>query len=174
MAGLAGFAVSGCGSTPAASAVCNANAGENPQPAGTRPSPIATEPCRRQAQAEIADALGLTAKVGSDTWADHQYSCVYRYPHASFAVSVKELSSCSQTLAFYHQLGRRMGVARTLANLGQAAYQTTDGSVVVRKDWKVLLVDDTGLPPQFGVPPTSAGDVAVTIADVVLGCWSGD
>ena len=46
--------------------------------------------------------------------------------------------------------------------------------MVVRKDWKVLLVDDTGLPAQFGDPPTSAGDVAVTVADVILGCWAGD
>ena len=50
----------------------------------------------------------------------------------------------------------------------------TDGSVVVRKDWKVLLVDDSALPTQFGVPPTSASDIAVTVADVILGCWAGD
>ena len=46
--------------------------------------------------------------------------------------------------------------------------------MVVRKDWKVLLVDNTGLPPQFGVPPTSSTAVAVTVADVILGCWAGD
>ena len=46
--------------------------------------------------------------------------------------------------------------------------------MVVRKDWKVLLVNVQGLPPQFGVPPTSSGDVAVTVSDVILGCWSGD
>ncbi len=54
------------------------------------------------------------------------------------------------------------------------AFQTTNGSVVVRKDWKVLLVNSTGLPPQFGQPPTSSGDVAVTVSDVILGCWAGD
>ena len=67
-----------------------------------------------------------------------------------------------------------MGKSRDLEALGQAAFQTTDGSVVVRKDWKVLLVDDPGLPAQFGIPPTSSGDVAVTVADVILGCWAGD
>jgi hypothetical protein len=46
--------------------------------------------------------------------------------------------------------------------------------VVVRKDWKVLVVDSSGLPAQFGVPPTSSGDVAVTVGDVILGCWAGD
>ena len=67
-----------------------------------------------------------------------------------------------------------MGKKRDLQGLGQGAFQTTDGSIVVRKDWKVLLVDISGLPPQFGVPATSSGDVAVTVGDVILGCWSGD
>ena len=58
--------------------------------------------------------------------------------------------------------------------LGEGAFQTTSGSVVVRKDWKVLLVNNAGLPAQFGVPPTSSGSVAVTVADVILGCWAGD
>jgi len=36
------------------------------------------------------------------------------------------------------------------------------------------VVDNSGLPAQFGVPPTSSGAVAVTVADVILGCWAGD
>jgi hypothetical protein len=67
-----------------------------------------------------------------------------------------------------------MGKARDLEALGQGAFQTTNGSVVVRKDWKVLVVDDTGLPARFWVPTTSSGSVAVTVADVILGCWAGD
>jgi hypothetical protein len=89
-------------------------------------------------------------------------------------LSVKELSSWSQTKAYFEQLGRQLGKARTIQALGQGAFQTTNGSMVVRKDWKVLLVDTEGLPAQFGQPPTSSGDVAVTVADVILGCWSGD
>jgi hypothetical protein len=46
--------------------------------------------------------------------------------------------------------------------------------MVVRKDWKVLNVDISGLPAQFGNPATSRGDVAVTVADLILACWSGD
>jgi hypothetical protein len=46
--------------------------------------------------------------------------------------------------------------------------------MVVRKDWKVLLVDTAGLSAQFGQPLTSSGEVAVTVADVILGCWNGD
>jgi len=63
---------------------------------------------------------------------------------------------------------------RDLQGLGQGAFQTTDGSVVVRKDWKVLLVDTSGLPARFGVPATTSGEVAVTVGDIILGCWAGD
>jgi hypothetical protein len=46
--------------------------------------------------------------------------------------------------------------------------------MVVRKDWKVLVVDVAALPAQIGQPPTSSGEAAVTVADVILGCWNGD
>ena len=148
--------------------------GEAPQPAGPVPSKIATMVCRPKAQAEINQALGVTATVTTKTWVDHKYSCPYVYPDGHFVLSVKELSSWPQTLSYYHSLGHQLGVTRSLPNLGQGAYQTTDGSVVVRKDWKVLLVDVAGLPAQFGKPPTGSGDVAVTVAVVILGCWAGD
>ena len=61
-----------------------------------------------------------------------------------------------------------------IPNLGQGAFQTDNGSTVVRKDWKILTVDISGLPAQFGKPPTSRGDVAVTVADLILACWAGD
>jgi hypothetical protein len=134
--------------------------------------------CSAEAQQDMASALGERAKVSPPTWVDQQYACTYAYPDAdptgSFELSVKELSSWAQTTAYYDSLATQMGNARSLESLGQGAFQTTDGSVVVRKDWKVLLVDNAGLPPQFGVPPTSAADIAVTVADVILGCWAGD
>jgi len=145
-----------------------------PLPAGPAPSELATMPCQPKAAGELADALGLRGTVTDKRWVHHRYSCAYRYSTGSFTVSIQELSSWPQTFAYYRSLGRAMGDARSLANLGQGAYQTTHGSVVVRKDWKVLLVDIAGLPPRFGVPPTSASDIAVTVADVILGCWAGD
>ncbi len=145
-----------------------------PLPAGSSPSEIAKQVCQEEARAEIASALGEKAVVSQPTWLDHLYSCRYTYPSGSMALSVKELSGWAQTLAYFKNLGVQMGNTRSLANLGQGAFQTTDGSVVVRKDWKVLLVDISDLPGQFGVPPTSSGDVAVTVSDVILGCWAGD
>jgi len=130
--------------------------------------------CAPEAQREIADALGVPAVVAPPTWEAHLYSCRYGYPNGSFVLSVKELSSWPQTYAYFHALGGQFGDVAPLANLGQGAFTTHNGSVVVRKDWKVLLVAVAGLPPQFGVPATSAADIAITVADVILGCWSGD
>ena len=171
----AGLAASACSGGTSSGTPTTTRA---PRPAGAVPSAISVQVCSHEAQREMASALGETAQVTPPTWSDHRYACTYAYPAAqptgSFAVSVKELSSWEETTAYYDGLAARLGKSRDLEALGQAGFQTTDGSVVVRKDWKVLLVDNTGLPAQFGVPPTSASAVAVTVADVILGCWAGD
>lgn len=126
------------------------------------------------AQSEIAQVLGVKATVEGRTWVNHRYSCNYVYPNGTFQLSVKELSSWDQTYAYFNGLGDQLGKTNTLANLGQGAFATQSGDVVVRKDWKVLLVDIGGLPSQFGNPPTSSADVAYTVADIILECWAGD
>ncbi|MGH9017859.1 MAG: hypothetical protein ACRDY1_08955 [Acidimicrobiales bacterium] len=145
-----------------------------PQPAGPHPSEIAKMVCQKKAQGELAEVLGVTAVVGTPTWADHLYTCTYQYTDGSMVLSVRELSSWAQTKAYFAMLGRQLGDTGPLRNLGQGAFTTSNGSVVVRKDWKVLLVDITNLPPQFGVPPTSKADIADSVSDVILGCWAGD
>ncbi len=164
---LVGACVAG---TPSA----NATVAQRPQPAGRNPSPIALMICRPKAQHEFKEVLGVRATVNARTWVNHRYSCRYGYPNGSFKLSVKELSSWRQTLDYFHALGTRLGDTETLGNLGQGAFRTSNGDIVVRKDWKVLLVDVSGLPHQFGAPPTSATDVAFTLADLILGCWAGD
>jgi hypothetical protein len=42
----------------------------------------------------------------------------------------------------------------------------------VRKDYKVLLVDVTGIPGNFA-PAMRRSDVAVSIASVIMSCWTG-
>lgn len=149
---------------------------KKPLPAGPHPSSIAIEVCAKMAQQEMSAALGETASVSPPTWSPttHLYACHYRYSGGSFSLSVKELSSWSQTYAYYKAQRSSLGFTGNLGNLGQGAFATKNGSVVVRKDWKVLYVNIDGLPSHFGKPPTSRADVAVTIADVILGCWAGD
>ena len=130
--------------------------------------------CAPETRHEIARVLGVRASVTPPTWFAHAYSCRYRYPNGEFVLTVKELSSWPQTVAYFTALGREQGRSLTVPRLGQGSFQTTNGSMVVRKDWKILTVDISGLPAQFGRPPTSRGDVAVTVADVILACWSGD
>ena len=170
---VAGLAATGCSGGATAPPPAT-----GPKPAGAAPSPISVQVCSHEAQQEMASALGETATVSTPTWVDHRYSCTYSYPGStptgSFTVSVKELSSWPETYAYFDSIATASGKSRDLEALGQAAFQTTDGSVVVRKDWKVLEVDNSGLPPQLGVPPTSSSAVAVTVADVILGCWAGD
>jgi hypothetical protein len=131
---------------------------QGPLPAGPQPSAVSKE----------------KPSVSKPTWIDHRYTCRYSYPTASMTLSVKELSSWAQTIAYFDGLATQLGRTRGLKGLGQGAFQTPNGSVVVRKDWKVLLVDVSDLPPSFGHPPTSPGVIGVAVADVVLGCWAGD
>jgi hypothetical protein len=152
----------------------NAVVNRVPLPAGRTPSAISKMVCSVEAEKELATALGDSAVIGRPTWNDHVYSCRYIYPNGSFTLSVKELSSWSDTYDYFDKLRGVLGMTNAITALGQGAYATRNGSIVVRKDWKVLVVDVSGLPPRFGKPATSSADVAYTIADVIMGCWSGD
>jgi len=170
---LVSVAAGACGSS-APGAVHTATTVHVALPAGADPSRSARMVCSPEAQRALASTLGLpTVAPVTPTWSDHLYSCRYVYRDGVIAVSVKELDDKAQTTSYFHDLGTRLGDTGVLSGLGQGAFTTTDGSAVVRKDYKVLLVDVSGLPPQFGVPPTSAADVAVTVSDLIMGCWTG-
>ncbi len=145
-----------------------------PLPAGPTPSKISKMVCSTEAQSHVNTVLGVTASVSTPTWVEHVYSCRYQYSNGHFEMSVRELSSWSQLYAYYDSEQKLLGDTGALGNLGQGAFTTRNGSIIVRKDWKVLYVDIAGLPAQFGKPPTTRADVAYTIAAVILTCWDGD
>ena len=89
-------------------------------------------------------------------------------------LSVKELSSWTQTYAYFDELAKTLHKTAPVKGLGQGAFVVSDGSVVVRKDWKILLVDISGLHGMVGSPPSSRDTVALDAASVILDCWSGD
>jgi hypothetical protein len=131
--------------------------------------------CSDQTQRELSNVLGVTPEQPvAPTWADHVYTCRLAYSNGTLVLTVKELSSWSETLSYFRGLGDTLGNIGRLTGLGQGAFTTHNGSVVARKDYKVLLVDVSGLPPSFGAPATSSGDVAYTVTDVIMGCWAGD
>jgi len=130
--------------------------------------------CAPEAQNEIAGTLGVPAtQVTPPTWIDHLYSCTYEYPNGSFVVLVKELDNLSETIAYYNATRARLGARPGPLALGNAAFVATDGSIVVRKDFKVMTVDVTHLPQQFGSPPQDRSDAGLSVAASVMNCWSG-
>ena len=130
--------------------------------------------CAPEAQSELATALGVApTQVTTPTWADHTYSCTYVYPNGSFTLQVKELDSAALTTGYFNSLAALLGRQPTRLALAAGAVITTNGSVVPRKDWKVLLVDVTHLPPSFGQPPQDPKDNAISVAATILSCWSG-
>ena len=147
---------------------------EAPAPAGPKPSSIAVEVCSHKAQNEIGDVLGEVADVSTPTWNQHLYRCDYRYSAGSFVLSVKELSSWKQTYGYFDALARSLHKSSNIYGLGQGAFRVHNGSVVVRKDWKVLFVNVSGLSQKFGQPYSDVSGVALSVAGVILGCWSGD
>ncbi len=132
--------------------------------------------CEPEAQKAIYEsATGVKPlAISKPTWIDHVYSCVYEYPGgASMRLSVKEFSTPAETTAYFDTLATQLHKTKDEAGLGQGAFQVADGSVVVRKDYKVLLVDVTKLPARFGVPADTRGNVAINVGVTLLGCWTG-
>jgi hypothetical protein len=145
------------------------------QPVRATPSASAKMICAPETQAELAAVLGVhTTEPVVPAWTDHTYSCKYTYHNAVIALSVKEFSNQAETDGYFTSLAHRLGQTQQLHTLGQGAFKTKNLSVVVRKDYKVLLVDISGLPAQFGAPPYSRGDIALGIAQTIMNCWTGD
>ncbi len=156
-------------------AACSTQAsGPGWQTAGPLPSTSAKMVCAPEAKDKLDQVLGSTStSVSKPTWVDHRYSCAYTYPQGTMVLSVKELSSTSETTAFFEGLAKQYGRKQALYGLGQGAFLTNGGSVVVRKDYKILFVDSTGFPRTFVQPQTSSGTPAEAVASTILACWSG-
>ena len=141
--------------------------------AGPDPSISAQMVCAAEARKEIAAVLEAQAtRVTRPTWNDHLYSCTYQYPKGSFTLSVKELVSEQTTTDYFDSLERKYGRAENLNSLGQGAFIARNGDAVVRKDYKVLLVDVHAIGSMFQ-PLLRPSDVAQSVATVILGCWTG-
>jgi hypothetical protein len=146
------------------------------QPAAATPSKSAEMICSAEAQQEIlASATGVrtTAPVTA-SWNDHVYSCRYVYGTDAMVLSVKELADKTETDDYFASLKQQLGVSRSVSALGDGGFVTTNGSLVIRKDFKVLLVDVAKLPQQFGDPPDTRDNIAVNVGSVIMGCWTGE
>jgi hypothetical protein len=155
------------GQTPGTSHVARA--------AAANPSVSAKMVCATEAVNEIAQVIGIkTTSISTPTWIGQVYSCDFVYPgKARMTLKVKELSSVEETTAYYDGLATKLGKKQDLQGLGQGAFSTKSGSVVTRKDYKVLLVDTSKLPAQFGVPPDTRENDAINVSFTIMQCWVG-
>jgi hypothetical protein len=179
---VAAIALAGCGSS-------GSKAGSNPTPTTTvnqlssplwdkakpTPSVSAKLVCQPEARQDIAASVGITqTRVTKPTWdaAQHLYSCTYVYPKGNITLSVKEMSNEAETTAYFNSITAKYGITQKLNGLGQGAWILKNNDVVVRKDYKVLLVDVHGIPADFA-PAMTRSDVAVNVGVAIIGCWTG-
>jgi len=143
--------------------------------AGPNPSISAQMICSGEARKDLDATLLLKAnKVTKPKWVreGHLYSCAYVYRRGKIVLSVKELSSGAETTNYFESIKRKYGTSDELNGLGQGAWVLKNSDVVVRKDYKVLLVDVTGIPERL-VPAMRRSDVAISVASVIMSCWTG-
>jgi hypothetical protein len=149
-----------------------------PRPAGAPATGVSATGqliCSTEAQEDIATAVGLpTSRPVVGTLRGNEYSCEYAYPGGTMALSVTELADDAGTDAFFDSVRQTSAASERLAGIGQDAYQNQDGSMVVRKDRKVLRVGVDGLPARFGQPPTARRQLAAAVALVIMECWTQD
>jgi hypothetical protein len=171
------FAACGSSSKTASTGTTTVEQFSSPSYEKAKPSPSksAKQVCQDEARNDISVALGIReTRVTTPTWlrADHLYSCTYVYPQGQFTLHVKEMSSAAETTAYFDSILRKYRSTQKLTGLGQGAWILKNNDVVVRKDYKVLLVDVQKLPATFGLRMTRS-DVATNVAVVIMGCWTG-
>lgn len=166
-------AVAGCASAqPPAPAPNAASVTTAASPTG--PSATALIVCSGEAREDLADALGVQpTQPPTSTWADALFTCRYPYKAGTLTLTVKELADSAGTQAYLASARTGLGKVTNLAGIGEEAFAGPDGSVYVRKDFKVLHVDVSGLPETFGQPAYSRSRIGITVAEVIMSCWTG-
>ncbi|WP_405020829.1 hypothetical protein OHV05_32100 [Kitasatospora sp. NBC_00070] len=167
---LIGLVLTGCGGTPAAPP---SSPSRSAPALAQGPSDEARLVCTGRTAEHISGALGIAARSPlQPTWTEGVYACDYVYPDGStMRLAVKDLPDAAATTAYFEAKRVVAGEVTPLEGMGEGAFARADGSVVVRKDDNVLVVDVTALPAAFGAPPRSRANVARTVATTVLICW---
>jgi hypothetical protein len=180
------FLLGGCGATPPATG----SPGPSPGPsnvgavpsAGSNAGPLTGNPpasaamiCDADIKSKVREALRLAGPPSTEwRWSDGVYTCDYHLPMGRMSLEVTVLAGAPQASTLFDaDRGRTLG-AQPLAGLGERAFGTDNGTVVVLKDNQVLVVDTTRLPQEFGANGQRRTDLAYEVASDVLGCWTGD
>jgi hypothetical protein len=154
--------------TPGAAPAASASAVDQAQPSDT-----AAMVCGDDVVGDVSRALALAAPPAThSTWEDQLFTCEYSLPMGPLVLSVKESPDPAAAGVYFD--GRQTELAGTAAaGLGERAFSTPTGTVVVVKDAMTLTVDATSLPEVFGDNDQRRGAFAYEVASIVLGCWTG-
>jgi hypothetical protein len=160
-----------------------------PQPAGaTAPAPVAGSApsvtaapsataamvCGEDVVGDVGRVLSLTAPPPTEaTWVAPLYTCTYQLPMGPLVLSVQDSGSTDAAARYFAARRTEDAPATPAIGLGERAFTTPTGTVVVLKDAMTLTVDATGLPAVFGDNGQRRSDFAYEVASVVLGCWTG-
>jgi hypothetical protein len=160
--------LAGCTGADASTAAPPASSSAQP------PSATAAMICGDDVVGDVSRALALPAPPSvRSSWADQLFTCDYALPMGPLVLSVEESPDPAAAGQFFEAQRRRLGGTASAAGLGERAYTTPTGTVVVVKDAMTLIVDATGLPEEFGENGQRRTDFAYEVASIVLGCWTG-
>jgi hypothetical protein len=140
---------------------------------GAPPSVSSQMICNQEGQGAIAGSLGVKPAPIKPTWKNETYTCSYVYANGTMTLSVREYPSNADAMAAFNQLNAQVHGVPAETVLGQGTFRGPDDSMYVVKDNKLLKVDVSKLPANFGSPPISRSDVGLTVAVTIMGCWTG-
>jgi hypothetical protein len=143
---------------------------------GAPPSESSKMICSAEGQGAIAGSLGVTPRPIKPTWANEVYTCNYVYPNGTMTLSVREYPSDAAAMQAFNAAKTQLGGVPASGGtvLGQGTFQVpSNDSLYVVKDNKLLKVDVSKLPANFGSPALGRSDVALTVGVTIMGCWTG-
>jgi hypothetical protein len=175
LSGRAGLLVvplllAGCGAAEAATDTSSTTTAA----ADGQPSATAAMVCGADVVGDVSRALALPEPPSTTaTWADPLFTCDYALPMGPLVLSVEDSPSPAAAAEYFASRQGELGETAPAAGLGERAFATPTGTVVVIKDAMTLTVDATGLPEEFGDNGQRRSAFAYEVASIVLGCWTG-
>jgi hypothetical protein len=143
--------------------------------AAATPSATALMVCSDDIKTQVTQVLKLASTPATrSTFGHGLYTCTYTLPYGPLLLSVQQSTTNATAATYFTTLRPTLGTTDTLPGLGEKAYGTPTGTVVVIKDNMTLTVNATHLPAVFGTNGQKRTDLAYEIASDVLGCWTGN
>jgi hypothetical protein len=95
--------------------------------------------CDADITSKVGDALGLAGPPPTEwRWSDGVYTCDYQLPMGRMSLQVRVLADVDQARTAFDADRARTPEARPLAGLGEQAFGTGNGTVLVLKDGELV------------------------------------